>query len=767
MPGIDAKIIQNLMERIEAFQKILDPASDEGQITKKNINYGDVLKEIPRTADGTLEKKRWDALGQEKQRELHARLNIVFEDLKAAAGPGASKQPCDWGAALIATSILLPGAATFFTLIIMLVFPGATTPFMLLCMHFEWSPDYSPLLGMLAACIVWPALGTLYCKFTDAEHAIPTSFDELVPRLDELEIDLKCFADSSKNPRKNNAYFEALKEYIEIKKELTKKGHAWVLATGYSKVWRRLYNAEEAMIEVAPQKKALEGAYYDEARLEGSDIKNRDDLLSKLRKAVVSIDPSAHKYLKSTAAVASPPALAIGTTALSGGQIAVEYFTQLLATGGVPPYKWAVIGGAIPEGLIFSPQGVLRGTPRSDGRGNFTIQVTDSAGVTLEKYFDLMISPLAATPSPLTFSSTSPLPWGTVDEEYNEPLFVTGGTPPYQWRFIDPHPEGLDLSSEGLLHGRPAKDNIFRFSVEVADSNGKNPIQREFTLHIKPSGATAEIPADTSESEMLARTVLRHVRNSINEYRNTRWNGLILARNRLLATFMLTGTIVFSLLTIAIMSGAEKSAIVAAAIFYLVGGTAGLCNRLRNESNVEMAIPDYGLSAARLITLPLFSGLAAMGGLVFVAYLPYATPVFAPDLSNLPVAGITETAAVKAPAAAPAEPATSKTQAAPSEKAAAKTTPDKAAAKTAVQKAAHKTPSAAMSEKAVAKTAADKAPMQRAPKLKEIFNFEINLIGLFVALVFGMMPGLLFERLQQQADRYKTDLKSSKSSEGT
>lgn len=91
----------------------------------------------------------------------------------------------------------------------------------------------------------------------------------------------------------------------------------------------------------------------------------------------------------------------------------------------------------------------------------------------------------------------------------------------------------------------------------------------------------------------------------------------------------------------------------------------------------------------------------------------------------------------------------------------------KAAAKTAVQKAVHKTPSAAPSEKAVTKTATDKAPMQRAPKLKEIFNFEINLIGLFVALVFGMMPGLLFERLQQQADRYKTDLKSSKSSEGT
>jgi hypothetical protein len=38
-------------------------------------------------------------------------------------------------------------------------------------------------------------------------------------------------------------------------------------------------------IEVAPMNKVLEGAYLDEARLAGSDIKNRDELLERLRKA--------------------------------------------------------------------------------------------------------------------------------------------------------------------------------------------------------------------------------------------------------------------------------------------------------------------------------------------------------------------------------------------------------------------------------------------------------------------------------------------------
>jgi cell division septation protein DedD len=730
MPSIDAKIIQNLVEQIEALKKTLESAGDEGQIKLKNINLDDVLKEIPRTPGGKLDANTWGGLDEGGQRERHSKLSCVLEALKAAAGPGGAKQPCGYGAALIATSILLPGAATFFTLFIMLL---------------KWPPNYSlaPVWGTLGAFAAWLVLSPLCCEVADAKHAIPSSYGELLPRLDELEAGLKGFCPATGfpiNPCKNTAYYEAVKEKDEIRKDIGMKGLTWVLATGYSKVWGRLYRAEEAMIEVAPQKKVLEGAYYDEARLEGSDIKNHDDLLAKLRKAVVSIDPSAHKYLKSTAAVTAPPALAIGTTALPGGTVAVGYCPPLLATGGVPPYKWAVIGGAIPDGLVLSTPGVLRGTPTSDGHGNFTVQVTDSAGVAVEKYFDLLISPQTpATQPPLAISTITPLPWGTVDVEYAERLFANGGKPPYKWKVIEGTiPDSMDLSNEGVLRGRPVRDNTFKFTVEVADSTGANPIKREFTLLIKPSGAAAAVPVGGTEPERLARAVLRHVRNSVNEYRNARWNGLILARNRLLATFMLTGMIVFALLAIAIMSGAERSTIIAATVFYLVGGTAGLCNRLRSESQAEAAIPDYGLSAARLITIPLFSGLGAIGGLLFVAYLPFATPVFAPDSSKPPAAGTTEKAAPKAPAPAPAAGTTEK----------------------AAPKAPAPAPAAGTTEKAAPK--APKTP----PKLEDIFDFKNNLIGLFVALVFGLAPGLLFDRLQQQADRYKADLKSSQSTGG-
>jgi hypothetical protein len=732
MSGIDASIIQDLVDQIEALKKDLESLGDEGQVKLKTISLDDVIKGVPHTPDGKLDANAWRGLGEEGQRERCAKLSGVLDALKEAATCGAEKQPGGYGEALIATLIFLPVTATFFTVILVLV---------------EWPTNYflAPVWGLLGAFAAWFVLGPLFCEFVDAKHAIPSSYGELLPRLDELEIGLKGFCpvtESSKNPVKNTAYHEAVKAIDEIRKDLAVKGLPWALATGYTKVWGRLYRAEEALIEFAPEKKVLEGAYYDEERLEGSDIKNRDDLLGKLRKAVVSLDPSAAKYLKSTAGVSKPPALAIGTTALPGGTVAVGYSLPLLAIGGVTPYKWAVIRGAIPDGLVFSSGGVLRGTPTSDGHGHFTIQVGDSAGVVVEKYFDLIVSPQTqATKFPLAISTTSPLPWGTVNVDYHERLFATGGTPPYKWAVVEGAiPDGLQLSDAGVLSQRPVRDNAFNFKVEVSDSTGKSTIAREFSLLIKPSEAVADVPVEDTESKQLARAVLRHVRNSLNEYRNTRWNGLVLARNRLLATFMVTGMIVFALLAIAILSRAERLTIIAATVFYLVGATTGLCNRLRSESQAESAIPDYGLSAARLITIPLFSGLGAIGGLLFVAYLPFVSPVFGPD---------------KQPHAQASTPSVV-------EKAPTKAT--KQAVATA-EEAILKVPAQADDGDATPPTPERVPPTPQ--KLEDIFNLQKNLIGLFVAMVFGLTPGLLFDRLQQQADRYKADLKNSQSTEGT
>lgn len=70
--------------------------------------------------------------------------------------------------------------------------------------------------------------------------------------------------------------------------------------------------------------------------------------------------------------------LTITSTTFKAGTINVPYSALLSATGGAPPYIWALAGGTLPAGLTLNPQGAITGTPTTAGNSNFTLQVTDS-----------------------------------------------------------------------------------------------------------------------------------------------------------------------------------------------------------------------------------------------------------------------------------------------------------------------------------------------------------------------------------------------------
>jgi len=123
-----------------------------------------------------------------------------------------------------------------------------------------------------------------------------------------------------------------------------------------------------------------------------------------------------------------------------------------------------------------------------------------------------------------------------------------------------------------------------------------------------------------------ARSLLRQVRLAINEYRDSRREGLVRARNNLYATVVFTGLTGYVLLVIAIIAGAKPKQIVAAASFYLVGGLVGLCRELSRASSDTTLQDDFGFGVARLIHTPLFSGLAAVGGVVLTSIFPALIP---------------------------------------------------------------------------------------------------------------------------------------------
>ena len=76
----------------------------------------------------------------------------------------------------------------------------------------------------------------------------------------------------------------------------------------------------------------------------------------------------------------------ITTVSLPSGTTGHAYpVTQLQASGGQPPYTWAITSGVLPPGLLLSRSGSIAGTPGTTGSLKaktyaFVVQVTDSAG---------------------------------------------------------------------------------------------------------------------------------------------------------------------------------------------------------------------------------------------------------------------------------------------------------------------------------------------------------------------------------------------------
>src|SRR5690348_3118653 len=76
----------------------------------------------------------------------------------------------------------------------------------------------------------------------------------------------------------------------------------------------------------------------------------------------------------------SAPALLTLTTPTPGfGVAGVGYTYKLNATGGTPPYTWALTSGSLPPGLRLASTGTISGTPTAAGSWTFGIIVRDAS----------------------------------------------------------------------------------------------------------------------------------------------------------------------------------------------------------------------------------------------------------------------------------------------------------------------------------------------------------------------------------------------------
>ena len=194
----------------------------------------------------------------------------------------------------------------------------------------------------------------------------------------------------------------------------------------------------------------------------------------------------------------------ITTTQLPSATSGSSYSATLVATGGIPPYLWSLASGILPTGLTMSSAGQISGQPTAATHSVITVSVADSSNSPASAQASLAIDVAAAPSQPPTTQTsslqitTTQLPSATTDAPYSASLAATGGTPPYVWSLNSATlPDGLTLSSAGVISGQPTAASHTILTIDVADSSVV-PVTAETSLAIDIAAGTTTATPSTS-----------------------------------------------------------------------------------------------------------------------------------------------------------------------------------------------------------------------------------------------------------------------------
>lgn len=155
----------------------------------------------------------------------------------------------------------------------------------------------------------------------------------------------------------------------------------------------------------------------------------------------------------------------------------------LTATGGVAPYTWSIVSGQLPLDVagggarmqLNASTGAITGTPAqtpsTDGVYDLTFRVTDVLGRTADAVLPLTVLDAGA---PLNFSPPATLiPPAQASVAYSLDVsgYAGGGTTPRTFAVVaGTAPDGLTLSSAGVLAGTPTAAGAFSFTIRCTDA---------------------------------------------------------------------------------------------------------------------------------------------------------------------------------------------------------------------------------------------------------------------------------------------------------
>jgi hypothetical protein len=128
---------------------------------------------------------------------------------------------------------------------------------------------------------------------------------------------------------------------------------------------------------------------------------------------------------------------------------------------------------------------------------------------------------------------------------------------------------------------------------------------------------------DHESGETQARAIIKEVRFTLHKFRDDRWEKLVRVRILLMKQSVFAAVFSYILLEFAIIAGASLETLKAATTFYLIGVIAALFKRLYDQSKSDASLDDHNLANVRIVAAVVFSGLAAVGGVLVQMFIAH------------------------------------------------------------------------------------------------------------------------------------------------